>query len=303
MSVPAGVDTLLRCRAVARNQSPDTLRDVGFGFAPAGNVPPPARYWFFAARLDGVVQDTGPGDITYQMGDIPPGGERVLELDVIVRVTEPSGAVAFLSPDFGGSTYAQEAVIIEPDDAPPDVSMRLDVSQPSGDPRRYSALLTVRDSQRETDTFTADLGIDDHVSISDAYAREVPFRGEEVWGDKFHLTTVLSDPPVPAGVDQSIAFEMVLDEPCQGGTIGVVGYTHSPDGAVHRPALIVDLPSDETCFGGGGDDADVTTLARGGFGPLDGPRGAGDLAAALLVAGAALLSAGAAVRATRRARV
>lgn len=298
--VPSGVDTLLRCRAVARNQSSDVLEDVWFGFGGAGNVPPPDRYYFFAARLDGRVQEPSPGDITYSLGDIAPGVERVLELDVIVRVTQPSGALARLYAGDGTATaYDEEAVVIEPDDAAPDVTIRMDLSQPSGDPRRSYALLTVKDSGRATDTFTADLDLAEHMSVPAAYERKVPFLGQEVFGEKFHLTTVLSDPAVAAGVEQSIAFELALDEACQGGTIGVVGYVHSPDGTVQRPALLVDLPTDDSCIGG--TNGDVTTLARGGFGPSGDAYGIGDLAAALLLLGVSLLAAAAGVRARRRA--
>ncbi|MEX2227049.1 MAG: hypothetical protein WEB52_11440 [Dehalococcoidia bacterium] len=269
---PSGVDTLLRCRAVATNTGSDPLRDVRFNFEPAANLPPPDRFYFFGGRLDGAPFDVDGGQIVYTIGDLAPGEERVLDLDVIVRVPQqPSGAVARLFLPGDGRELARQLVVIEPDDAPPPVTMRLQLSQNTDDPRRFQALLTANDAAREIDTFTADIALFDHMSIPDAYARVEPLLGEEVFGEKFHLTTLHNDPPSPAAVDVSIAFEVSLQEACQGGSLAIVGYIHAPTGEVSRPALLAELPVPDVCLTPGvdaaGEPGAVMSLGQGGFGP------------------------------------
>jgi hypothetical protein len=261
-ALPADTDGLVRCRFVAANTGREPLAGVRFAFVPTDAVPPPARYYFFAARLDGVVLDSGPADLDYPIGDIAPGQERVLEIDAIVRVIQPGGAMALLHTGAGGANLAQELVLIDPG-APPGVSMRLQLSQNTEDPRRYQALLTVNDPAREIDTFTADIGATSPVTLPEAFVRQEPLLGEEVFGDKLHLLVVRNDTAAPAGSDVAIGFEILVDDPCRSATLAVVGYVHAPDGTIARPALLDELPIPSSCFEPGA----VTSLGQGGSGP------------------------------------
>jgi len=261
--VPANVDTLVRCRAVAVAPTDTPLNNVRLSFELAPPVPPPARWYFFGARLglDGVPFEVDPGQTVYDLGEMAPGERTTLDLDIVLRVSAPSGALVVLSA--GEVRLAQELVVIEPDDAPPPVTIELQLAQNTTDLRRFQALLMVNDADRAIDTFTADIGLPAGMSIPDAYARQQPLLGEEVFGEKFHLTTVLNDPPSPAGADVSIGFEIVTDERCQAGTLALVGYIHAPTGEVARPALLTELPEDPECYSAD----EVTSLGQGGFGP------------------------------------
>jgi hypothetical protein len=266
-SVTPGVDTLRRCHARATNTGSVPLTGVRLTFAGANNVPIPARYYFFGARLDGVPFDVQGGDIDFPIGDIAPGEQRTLDLDVIVRVGEPSGAIArlYLAGD-DGAGLAQQLVTIEPDaSAPPGAALRVRMTPVPGDPRRYEALLTVT-SPQAFDDFTADVGAWEGITVDRAFWRQERMLGEDVFGtNKFHLTLARFDPPNPPGAEQSIAFEIDTAYPCGGGLIAVVGYLHAPDGQVARPALLAELPVPEGCADAGG--TAVTSLGRGGFGP------------------------------------
>lgn len=289
-SVPEGVDTLLRCRVVATNTGTVPLPDVWFGFVPAPDVAIPDRYYFFAARLDGIPLDINSGQINYDLGAIPPGGERVLELDVIVRVTQPSGALAQLYSLESGYEFAQQTLIIEPSDDPAPVEMRMEAHYGAAGEGTYRSSLAVSGSVEVTE-FTADLGLYENMSIPAVYARQERMQGEDVFGEKFHLPIVRTAAPTTTS---DIPFDVQVEPACSGGTVAAVGYVRAADGTVYRPALLFDLSVPETCYESG----DVTGLARGGFGPQTAVGWPVDaIAVALLAAGLLTLVGGVAVEA------
>jgi hypothetical protein len=257
--IPASTETLIRCRAVVTNTGGEVLTHLRLNFAPAASVPSPDLWYFFGGRLDGQPLKVDRGQLMYDLGTLASGEERALDLDVILRVSAPSGAVVSIF-NASGKALAQELVVIEPDDVPAPV-MSVDLQRNPDYPGRYSAVLTVRDPLRAVDTFTADIDLADGMSIPDKYRRLHPLLGEEIFGDKFHLDTLTLVHPVAPGEDVSTPFDIVLDDPCRGGTLAIVGYLHAPDGVVARPALVDDLPVWSSCSGA------VTSLGQGGFGP------------------------------------
>lgn len=263
LSVSPGVDAFVRCRAVATNTGSGPLAGVRLQFVPASNLPIPARYYFFGARLDGVPFDVEGGDIEYEIGTIAPGQQRTLDLDVIVRTTEPSGALARLYLSGDGAELAQQLVVIESSAPSPGATLDIQVRPLPGDGRRYTALLTVT-SSAAFDEFTADIGTWEGITVPHAFWRDERMLGEDVFGtNKFHLALARFDPPNPPGAEASIAFEIDTAQPCSGGVLAAVGYLHAPDGQVARPALLAELPVPDACYAAGA----VTSLGQGGSGP------------------------------------
>jgi hypothetical protein len=264
--IPANVDTLVRCRAVVTNTGQERLSDVRLQFEPAPGVPSPDRWYFFGARLDGAPFEVDRGQIVYDIGRAEPGERFTLDLDIILRVSAPSGAVVslWLAPD--GTRLTQQLVVIEPDEAPPSVTIDLQLEQSLEDPHLYVGALQFSSEEYTIDSFTADIALSPGLSIPDGLARTEPLLGEEVFGGKFHLRLVTLDPPATPPATVGVPVEVYAGDPCQGGSLALVGYVHAPDGPVARPSLVTELPVDPDCFGGdlpGG----VTSLGQGGFAP------------------------------------
>jgi hypothetical protein len=59
---------------------------------PAAALPPPDAYRFWSELRDGVPQPAGEAQLAYDVGDIPPGGESVVVLEIIVRSVHDYGA-------------------------------------------------------------------------------------------------------------------------------------------------------------------------------------------------------------------
>lgn len=112
-----GEDTLLRCTATARNTGSEPLANAHLNFAPS-DLPIPDRYYFFRYRLNGEERPTSSGALSYAFGNIAPGDSSRIELDIIVRVTQRSGAgvqlVSYPSPSapivHDSATVAVEAL-------------------------------------------------------------------------------------------------------------------------------------------------------------------------------------------------
>jgi hypothetical protein len=248
-----------------------TLRRVQFGFGAATSLPIPSRYYFFGARLDGTPLAVQAYQIDYALGDMAPGEERTLDLDIIVRVGERSGAVARVYSGEDGRELTQQGIVIEPTDARPEVDVRLDLEPLPGAEVGHVARLVVMDASREVDTLSASVALEGELTIPVAYARQEQFLGEDVFGEKFRLLVARFTPTSPPStVERTIEFE-VRDAGCGGGMIALVAYVHRTDGSVARPALLADVPFDETlathesCVAVSVDG--VRSLGQGGFGP------------------------------------
>lgn len=125
--IPAGVDVLVQCKIVARNGGATTLAGARIAFTPpTAAVPLPDRYYFFSTQVDGAERDTnGGGTTVYDIGDIAPGGERVIAARVIVRSARHFGADVALVAGLGQEEYARQPVTIGVDATAPPVDVRL----------------------------------------------------------------------------------------------------------------------------------------------------------------------------------
>jgi len=125
--VPAGVESLVECNIVARNEGAATLAVARIAFTPpSAAVPLPDRYYFFSVQVDGAERDTsGGGGTVYEVGDIAPGVERVVTVRVIVRSAGDFGADVVLVTGAEGRDLARSAVNIAVRGEAPPVDVKL----------------------------------------------------------------------------------------------------------------------------------------------------------------------------------
>lgn len=101
---------LVTCTATARNTGPVLLAGAQLAFVPATTLPPPDTYVFWSELRDGVRQPLGEAQLAYDFGDIPPGAQSVIVLDVIVHSTHDFGADAVLLAQPDQRVYARDTV-------------------------------------------------------------------------------------------------------------------------------------------------------------------------------------------------
>ncbi len=108
--VRPAVPTLLTCTAVAGNPGADTLKGARMEFVPARGLPPPDFYLFWSKTHDGVRTTPAPSDLTYEFGDIAPGGSSTIVLEVIVESRQGFGADVALVADPNQTEYGRTTV-------------------------------------------------------------------------------------------------------------------------------------------------------------------------------------------------
>jgi len=117
-SIPADVDTLVRCTFTARNTGAVRLDGARLQFQP-GNGSAPDAYYFFAASLDGTPLSVAPSTLDYGFGDLSPGATSTLDISVIVRSSHPYGASAVLIAAPDATEYARAQLGGTLDASPP----------------------------------------------------------------------------------------------------------------------------------------------------------------------------------------
>jgi len=283
---PSGVDVLLTCTFTARNTGPSTIENATLGFQPSQGLDIPDRYYFWSWRLDsGPPQPAHPGQLSYEMGDIPRGGTRLLEIEVIVRASRRSGADAVLSTGGGSDELARTKLAGEVSTAvTTDVGLGLDLVAEPDRLGHYRAIITVSPiSETPLDSLTVGLDQDWIADGGSALATGDPSYVRVSYPEGLRLN---------AGTVNTFEFGLVAPQACTGGVVAVVAQLTQSDGSALRPAVLGFVEYDDACYG----DAAPTRLPAGGDGPAAAPASAIDLLAALGVLGAALIAAGCIVR-------
>lgn len=278
---PSGVDVLLTCTFTARNTGSSTIENAALGFQPAQGLDIPDRYYFWSWRLDaGPAQPAHPGQLSYEMGDIPHGGSRLLKVEVIVRASRRSGADAVLYTGGGSEELARTTLAGDVSTTATDAGLELDLVAEPGTPGSYRATVTVSPGSAATlDSLAVGL--------------------EQDWVADGGSTQNIGDPSyvrvkyheglrINAGTVNTVEFTLLAPQACTGGVVAVVAQLTQSDGRALRPSVLGFVEYDEACY----DDGTPTELPSGGDGTAAGPVSAIDLLAALGVLGAALVSAG-----------
>jgi hypothetical protein len=94
--IPAGEDAIIGCTFTATNTGGTSLASPEIYFVPSSAVAPPERYFFFRYMLDGVERPTTGTGTTYEFNTITPGKSSRIELEIIVRASQPFGADVLL---------------------------------------------------------------------------------------------------------------------------------------------------------------------------------------------------------------
>jgi hypothetical protein len=281
-ALPRDVDTVVTCRFTVRNDGDAVTQDVRLNFEAAPRLRIPDRYRFFSMRRDGVDVPVGPSDLSYEFGDIAPGGQSVIELRIVIRDSQGFGARAVLTagPEqerLVEQTFASE--VTDSLDTPLAVRLRRSPDVPA------SLMLDI--SSQGADTVEVDkveVAAGDRITMSPA---PVGWTRDAASG----LYVARLDGPVP-GVpglpvvpDMTVTISMTFssDLDCAWAA-PVVVVTGTRDGESVSGAVIEDegIQLDECDFNGGqggGGEVSITGLPAGGAGPNRDARAAPALAA------------------------
>ena len=129
-SLPRGVDTLIRCTYVARNDSDEDWQGVRLTYQPLAGAATPNRYFFFRYGQGETVLAHEPSQTTYAFPWVSAGASAQMQLDVIVNSEHDFGVTAVLST--GDEGWSVDTV-----------EQRWPVVDASGDPPLYGSLVPI----------------------------------------------------------------------------------------------------------------------------------------------------------------
>jgi hypothetical protein len=289
-AIPDGVATLLTCTATTRDTGSVALVDAQLLFMPAAAAPPPDAYRFWSEVRDGVPQQVGEAQLAYDLGDIAPGGESVVVLEIVVRSTHEYGADVVLVAQPDQREYARTTFHGTVVDGAESIGLKLYHGPAVSDSVGYG-LMILNFTGTPYDAVTAEL----------SPGRGVRLEGVSEWrltSASPHLAADLG-PLAADSVDQR-AFTIV---PADGGCVTaqpVLVVTATQGGQVFHAAAIDDGVVLTCGVGEGGDDG-VSAFPAAGSGPPLHHETGGATGAALLAGGAGAIALGLALR--RRARL
>jgi hypothetical protein len=278
------VDTLVTCTFTVSNSGAATAPDVRLAFE-ASSDRIPDRYRFFSYGLDGAQTPVDPGQLTYDVGDIAPGEEKVAEIGVVLRDSQGFGARTVLTAGPGRRRVLEE-------------TFRTDVVDPSGH------LVYLRFEPQPVATTTVMLAIEnagdadlEDVRIEMSPGPSIDLTGPATWTFDPASGHFVNEPAIavkPGRMYVSAAFSSPLDCAWAAPTFVVTG---SAAGEPVTLALIVDdgIQLDD-CDGprgqGGGGDTGASALPSTGAGRDNDPLPSIGALSAMLVAGAIAAGAG-----------
>jgi len=299
------VATVRSCILKVANQGSAPVDGARVTFQPAPTGLIPDRYYFWDVRLDGRLLDTVPGQLTYELGNVPPGVTRTVELSVIVESAHPYTAMAVLS-DAAGAQLAAATIVGRVTAPQPDLLLfvtHVITKDATGmvepdPPGTYRLSMNLRNGTRlPIDSIDAAIEISGAAVDTSGGWRETLTRGG---GDIRRYERAVS---ATSGDSTSIPVTIVGSaDPCAvPRPVGRATVRLAGGRAIEEASFAEDLEfscSPALGFGGGGD---VTALPVGGDGGSDYERKASVVASMLLAMSAALAGASVVVLGVGRA--
>lgn len=291
--IVTGFDTLLQCRFRATNMGAAPIVGAQLGFVPSNAAPPPGRYYFFSARLVGGSQTKiGSGNTIFDLGDIPPNQTATLDVEIIVRSSQPYGADVVLLAQPSQRQFAQITLTNSVGGVAPAPALKVEIGpltslggsfDQSDGPPYQRAPLALSIINEET-AAVRDL------DVEVAFGSGVAFQpsGPDGWTldpASGHLSLRIAE--LAAGERRGLVLPLGASTCAAADAAVVVTYEGRHTAALDDGSML------GTC-----DSVDAPSgLARGGFGPAPGGSGGEEaIGIALLAAGVIALGAGVTMR-------
>jgi hypothetical protein len=288
--LPSGETVLVSCTGVARNTGPAPILGAQLEFLPAATLPPPDFYLFWSVTHDGVRSIPGEVQLTYDLGDIEPGGFSAIDLEIIVRSTHDYGADVALvgQPDQRELGRATIRGAVSPDGAATALATLTREDDQAAPPLTSATyrLAILNNGDNPYDDVAAELSPGTAVRVE----------GASEWKPSGEPGRLVSDfGPLAGSATIERAFRLVSANAECATARPVMVVTTSRGGIVRRQPLVDDGLILSPC-GGGDLDAGGVKLPNGGYGVSAGGRGMHRLGAMLAGTGVLCLAMGATAR-------